>query len=148
MSCRRALATMTGLAALILTMSPARATEGGGGAYGNGSEGFMAGALPPPGQYLINYNEYYHADKFKGGNGSTIDGDFKLTAWADIVRFVNVTPITILGGNWAQHIIVPMAYEDVKSDLHGMPQHQHRAGVGDVVVDPSSWAGTSRPSIG
>lgn len=32
----------------------ALATEGGGGAYPNGAEDFMAGALPPPGTYFKN----------------------------------------------------------------------------------------------
>ena len=43
----------------------AHATEGGGGAYHNGAEDFMTGALPPPGNYFINYFNYYSADKFK-----------------------------------------------------------------------------------
>lgn len=34
------------------------ATEFGGGAYPNGAEDFMAGAVPPPGNYFINYFTY------------------------------------------------------------------------------------------
>ena len=49
---------------------PAFATEGGGGAYPNGAEDFMAGALPPPGTYFKNYLVYYTASKFKDNNGN------------------------------------------------------------------------------
>lgn len=133
---KQTLIAMMGLAALGLTVCSVEATEGGGGAYGNGSEGSMTGALPPPGMYLLNYTEYYHADSFKGGNGSSEPFDFHLTAFADAVRFVNVTPITILGANWAQHIVVPVVYEDVKTDMRGPTMNQHRTGMGDVDVDP------------
>ena len=49
----------------VLTSVNVYATEGGGGAYPNGAEDFMSGAIPPPGFYFINYFLYYHADEFK-----------------------------------------------------------------------------------
>jgi len=108
------------------------ATEGLG-AYPNGAEGLMTGALPPPGQYLVNYTMYYQADTFRDQDNHNAF-DFHARALADIVRLVNVTPITVLGGNWAQHIFVPLMHEDVQSDTRGV--HQHTTGVGDVIVDP------------
>ncbi len=45
--------------AVLFTAGPALATEGGGGAYPNGVEDFMSGALPPPGTYFLNYLTYY-----------------------------------------------------------------------------------------
>ena len=53
----------------------ALATEGGGGAYANGAEDFMSGALPPPGNYFINYLTYYTTSKFKGSNGNVPEGE-------------------------------------------------------------------------
>ena len=53
------------LAGPAVLAGPALATEGGGGAYPNGAEDFMAGALPPPGVYFKNYLTYYQASKLK-----------------------------------------------------------------------------------
>ena len=91
-----AAAVLMGPAAL---MGPALATEGGGGAYPNGAEDFMAGALPPPGTYFKNYVVYYNASKFKDNNGNDLIPDFKLTAAADVLRFIHVTDYKILGAN-------------------------------------------------
>jgi hypothetical protein len=115
----------------------AAATENGGGAYPNGAEGFMAGALPPPGQYIINYAMYYDASSLKNSAGHTIPGsDFELHAFADTVRFVNVTPITVLGGNWAQHIFVPVVWLDAAVNTPGGRLKDKNFGVGDIIVDP------------
>ncbi|MDA0321808.1 MAG: hypothetical protein O2923_03700 [Verrucomicrobia bacterium] len=50
------------MAGLVAVSSTALATEGGGGAYPNGAEGFMTGALPPPGNYLVDYSLFYSAN--------------------------------------------------------------------------------------
>ena len=39
----------------VLTNVNVYATELGGGAYPNGAEDFMSGAIPPPGFYFIDY---------------------------------------------------------------------------------------------
>ena len=41
--------------------------------YPNGAENFMAGALPPPGHYFINYLGYY-SGKYRDHNGDEIPG--------------------------------------------------------------------------
>ena len=51
----RLLCTGILLLAGLAVSSPSHATQGGGGAYPNGAEDFMSGALPPPGTYLLNY---------------------------------------------------------------------------------------------
>ena len=43
------------LCILVITQREVTATEFGGGAYPNGAECFMAGAVPPPGTYFLNY---------------------------------------------------------------------------------------------
>ena len=114
----------------------AAATEGGGGVYVSGGEGLMTGALPPPGQYFINYSMYYSADSFKGGDGHTAIDDFDAHVFADVLRFINVTPVTILGGNWAQHIIVPMVWEDVGLTEGGNRIKDKNCGLANIDVDP------------
>jgi len=64
-----------------LSMEPACATEGGGGAYPNGAEDFMSGALPPPGNYFLNYLTYYTTSKFKGSNGNDLFPSSTSTWW-------------------------------------------------------------------
>src|SRR5512138_1988350 len=110
----------------------ALATEGGGGAYPNGAESFMAGALPPPGTYFVNYLTYYTASKFKDNNGNDLIPDFKLKVAADVLRFIYVTDYKILGANWAVHAFVPLAYQDVT--MGG--RSDDRFGLGDIIVDP------------
>ena len=73
------------LSLFIMTQREASATEGGGGAYPNGAEDFMAGAVPPPGTYFLNYFTYYTADKLKIKDGSDID-DFDLNVTANTFR--------------------------------------------------------------
>jgi hypothetical protein len=110
----------------------ALATEGGGGAYPNGAEDFMAGALPPPGMYFKNYLTYYTAKKFKDNDGNDLISDFNLKVTADVFRFIYVTNYKILGANWAIHAFIPVAYEDV--ELGG--RSDNRFGLGDIIVNP------------
>ncbi len=76
------------------------ATEGGGGAYANGVEGFGAGMLPPPGTYFLNYLNVYSANSLKDGNGDDLVPDFKLDAVANVFRLVHMTKYQLLGGTW------------------------------------------------
>lgn len=124
----------------------ANATEGGGGAYPNGAEDFMAGAVPPPGNYFINYVNYYSADKLKDNDGNTVNG-FKLKVAADVLRFIHVTDRKILGGFWAMHAFIPLVYQDVNLNVPvaPFPMDDSRASLGDIIVDPFilSWHGAN-----
>jgi len=136
------------LMATLFITAAANATEGGGGAYPNGAEDFMAGAVPPPGNYFINYVNYYSADKFKNNNGDTIDG-FNLKVAADVLRFIHVTDKKFLGGFWAMHAFVPLVYMDVSLEpsFTGAPVRldDSRASLGDIIIDPVilSWHGAN-----
>jgi len=108
------------------------ATEGGGGAYPNGAEGFMTGALPPPGSYFLDYVMYYTADKMAGPNGDGVVPDFDLDVIANVFRFVYVTKAQVLGGSYAAHVFVPVVDLDVS--VPGMSDS--KTGLGDIIVDP------------
>jgi hypothetical protein len=115
----------------------ASAAEGGGSAYKDGAEGLMTGALPPPGQYLLNYTLYYQADDLIDGSGDKVPVDFKLRVLADVVRFVNVTKVDVLGGNWAQHIFVPVVWQNVLvNPTPGGKLRDDQVNIGDIIVDP------------
>ncbi len=115
----------------------ASATEGGGGAYPNGAEDFMAGALPPPGTYFKNYMTYYTASTFKDNNGNDVTGPggqkFKLNAFAETMRLIYVTKAQIFGASWAMHAFLPIVYEDVTAPSGAS---DNRWGLGDIIIDP------------
>jgi len=110
----------------------ADATEMGGGAYPNGAEDFMAGALPPPGTYFINYLQYYTATKFNDKDGNEGIPGFKLDAVANVFRLVHVTRFKIFGADYAVHAFLPVVYQDV--EVPG--KSDSRWGIGDIIVDP------------
>lgn len=128
-----AAAALFGIAA-----APVRATEMGGGAYPNGAEDFMSGAVPPPGFYFINYLNYYRADTFRdsSGNGGAVP-DFDLKATANVFRFIYVTKQQVLGGFWGVHAFIPVVNLDVSAAGHS----QSKTGIGDIIIDPFilSW---------
>ncbi len=113
------------------------ATEGGGGAYPNGAEDFMAGAVPPPGTYFINYLTHYTANRLNDGNGDKLVPDFRVNATANVFRFIHVTKHQILGGYWGMHVFVPLVHLDVKM----MGAKDNKTGLGDIIIDPFilSW---------
>jgi len=100
--------------------TPALATEFGGGAYHNGAEDFLSGAAPPPGNYFINYFEYYSADKFKNG-----PPDFKANVAADVLRFIHISDKKFLGGLWV--LMYPaLSLFGRNCRRHVGPESQHR----------------------
>jgi hypothetical protein len=137
---RKAAGILTGLAlcGALLMGTQAWATEGGGGAYPNGAEDFMVGALPPPGTYFINYLNYYTASGFKDNNGDNMLPKFNLDVYANVFRFIHVTKETFLGGSWGMHLFVPIVHmgTEVRMRPEGPDASGNRTGFGDVIVDP------------
>jgi hypothetical protein len=119
------------IGAAFLTSS-ALATEGGGGAYPNGAEDFMVGALPPPGTYFLNYLDYYRATTFRDKDGDRLMPKFHLNVVANVFRLIEVTKCQIFGASWAMHVFLPIVYMDVDAS----PGKDHRTGLGDIIVDP------------
>jgi hypothetical protein len=126
-----------GLKAIVLALAAlplaASATEGGGGHYPNGAEGFYAGAVPPPGNYFINYLVNYHADRLNDGNGDNMIPGFKLDVWAETLRFLQITKHELWGGNWGWHVFVPILHVDV--DIPNVPESK-KGMLGDLIVSP------------
>ncbi|MFV0282399.1 MAG: transporter [Castellaniella sp.] len=112
----------------------AQAKEGGD-QYPNGAENWMAGAVPPPGSYFVNYAGYY-SGKLRDGNGDRVPGA-SVDAWFDALRYINITPYKILGGNWGWHIIAPMVRQHIR--MGGGSDTDFS--LGDVTISPFilSW---------
>jgi hypothetical protein len=127
---------LAALCILFMAQTDVAATENGLGAYQNGAECFMAGAVPPPGTYFLNYFLFYTADKFKIKDGDDLPTfDAKVTA--DVMRLIYVTKYQILGGFWGIHVFLPF----VNVDLRVPDGSDSKFGIGDVIVDPFilSW---------
>lgn len=118
-------------AALVGWSGHALATEGGGSTYPSGVENFMVGAVPPPGLYVLNYDNLYVADKLKDGLGQQVPvPGFKVNAAVVATRVVWSTPQPVWGGNLVFHTIIPVV--DLKVSAAGASQH--KTGVGDITV--------------
>ncbi len=108
----------------------------GPGAYPNGAEDFMAGAIPPPGYYFINYLTYWSANELKDGNGDAVPNT-DLNVTADVLRFIYITKQKVFGGFWG----VQMFLQFVNVDIETPGGSDNKFGLGDVIIDPFilSW---------
>jgi len=116
--------------------SKAEATEGGGGMYPNGAEGFMTGALPPPGLYIVEYLNHYSADKLMDGDGDKVPIDFKVDASAAVTRILYQTDKDFLGGNLGGYVLLPLVHMSADTTFGSGT----KSGFGDMTVAPFvSW---------
>ncbi len=118
-------------AVLAVVSGVASASEGGGTVYAGGSENYLAGAVPPPGFYLLGYGEAYRADSFRGNDGKDkgIPG-FKVQANAFVLRPVWSTPYEVLGGNLVLHTVLPLL--NLKVQAAGASHT--KTGFGDMTI--------------
>jgi hypothetical protein len=139
--CRRTFVLLAAVFLAVVAATSVQATEGGGGAYPNGAEDIMSGAVPPPGTYFVNYFDYYSADKFTDRDGNSSIPGFKLNVTAEVLRFIHVTDTQILGGFWGFHVFLPFMNVDVETNTP--LGNKSKAGLGDIIVDPFilSWHG-------
>lgn len=121
---------------LCAASSAALATEGAS-QYPDGAESFMAGAVPPPGFYFLNYVTHYSADRLNDSGGNKLPIDFSLRATAEVARLVWTSPYKVFGAHWGMQVIAPMVNLDYK--VAGASHHQF--GLGDVTLSPAilSW---------
>ena len=112
-----------------LAAGTASAKEGGD-QYPNGIETWFAGAVPPPGNYFINYFGHYGGDLYNG-EGKRVAGT-SASAWFNAFRFVKVSNIKVLGGDWAGHVILPVVHQ--RLNLGGVSASA--SGLGDLTIDP------------
>ncbi|AGA91314.1 protein involved in meta-pathway of phenol degradation [Thioflavicoccus mobilis 8321] len=101
--------------------------------YPLGAENFMAGALPPAGDYVIDYLGYYTGE-YRDHRGDKVPG-IDIDAVFNAMRYVHVSDHRILGGDWGFHVIVPFVHQD----LH-IPNPSLAGdaifGLGDITIDP------------
>jgi hypothetical protein len=125
------------MAGALLAAGFAAQAKEGGDQYPNGVENWSAGALPPPGDYFLNYVGYWSGE-LRNGTGGKVDfgggSRATLNATYDAMRWVHVTRRKILGADYAFHVIVPVV--NLSIDHPGLSGRDSRLGVGDITVDP------------
>ena len=117
---------------VLLVGSSAMAKEGPD-QYPNGAENFLAGALPPPGNYFINYLGYYQGD-YRDNNGDKMSG-LKINATFNALRYVFVSNYKLFGGDWGMHAIVPFVYQNMDTPFPAIGNGSV-FGLGDITIDP------------
>lgn len=121
-----------------LAVASAQAKEGSDQSQ-NGAESWLAGAVPPPGTYFINYLGHYSATLRDGSGNKVRPGgrDIKVSATFDALRYVRITEATLFGATYGWAVIVPVA--DLSVDLAGT--ESGRTGMADSVLTPLilSW---------
>ena len=93
----------------------------------------MAGALPPPGNYLINYFGYYDGDyRDTDGNKNAV----KVNATFDALRYIYVSNYKLLGGDWGMHAIVPLVSQHLTIPTPNPFDNDRVFGLGDITLGP------------
>lgn len=123
---------------------------GGGQHYPNGVEAQLIGVAPPPGFYIKEYNFYYTATKLKDDKGRTLslerDGAEldRVSVYGVIPRFIWISPLKFLGGNYGQHLFIPILKVDTKLDVAtpGGPLElsERRERIYDLIYSPFIWS--------
>ena len=120
------------LATPALLASPITLAFEGAQQYPLGAENFMAGALPPPGNYFINYLIHYQGD-LQDNDGNELPVDVKATANA--LRYIYVSNYKLFGGDWGMHAIVPLVYQKMNTP-NPTWDNDWVFGLGDITLDP------------
>lgn len=122
------------LVAVAWVSATALAKEGGD-QYPNGAENWFAGAVPPPGDYFINYFGHV-SGTLRDGSGNKVVApngkDISLSATFDALRYVKVTNTTLLGASYGWAAILPIV--DLSIDAAGAKAG--RTGIGDATITP------------
>lgn len=116
------------LLTLVLTQAPAQAFFS---SSFNGTADFFAGAAPPPGFHLINYNVHYDIKDVEHRGLGITAGKGSLTAFA--LRPIYISPKGLLGGNLLLHSIIPVVTLQAELESNGTVIVDDGAGgLGDI----------------
>lgn len=128
--------TLVSLVSSLLLAAGSVDSKEGGDQYPNGAENWYAGAVPPPGNYFINYFGYY-GGKLKDQDGDNLSVGGKtpeVGAIFDALRFLQVTDYKLLGANWGWHVIVPVVHQ--RLDIAPLGGRASETGLGDITLGP------------
>jgi len=121
------------LAALATLASPMALAKEGPDQYPNGAENFLAGALPPPGNYFINYLGYYDGE-YRDNNGDKVPG-LQVNAVFNALRYIYVSNYQMLGGSFGMHAILPFVHQSLDTPFPTIGNGTV-FGLGDMIIGP------------
>jgi hypothetical protein len=125
------------IAAVFSLLISTQGWAGGGQHYPNGVEDFMVGALPPPGTYLVNYMLLIQKNALTDNSGKNKPVDFNASVFAEVPRLIYVTPLSLLGANWAVQLFLPTYSADVSVTAGGTKVvNDNDKGIGDILFSP------------
>jgi hypothetical protein len=81
---------------------------------------------------VLGYTSYYTADRLNDAKGDSSVPRFSIDATVEIFRFAHITSARILGASLAMQVVVPV----VDLNVHAAGARGHKAGVGDIIVNP------------
>lgn len=119
-------------AVLFANVNLAQATESGGNSYPPGASIYLAGAMPPPGEYILFQPNYYIADRMNDGAGNKLPLEFSVESVSQTFRGFVVTPYRLFGAQVASEVILPIV--DLHAEVAG--QKTSKLGFGDVGITP------------
>ncbi|MRV70484.1 hypothetical protein GJ700_01955 [Duganella sp. FT92W] len=120
--------------ALTCAALTAQAAEGGGSTYAAGADNFLLGAVPPPGLYVLQFANFYEADRLNDSRGEAVPiPGFSLHANVTATRIVWSSPYPVWGGNLVAHAVLPV----VNLTLDAGGASQSKTGLGDVTFGPA-----------
>ena len=108
-------------------LRPALATENAVSTP-NGADGFLAGALPPPGVYNLFFGNYYQSTRLNDNNGNSALPGFKITAKTVADKVVLMTNQTMLGGQVGFY--GALGLQNIRIDMPGLSDS--RTGLNDI----------------
>ena len=137
---------------LLAIVVAARAEEGGVGHYAPGSFASFVDVLPgEPGLGVFNYFAYYNGDA-SANHQFPIAGQAALnveaTSYADSFGAFWVTPLSLLGVNYAPGVSIPFVWTDVKAQVSGpggrtVNRSDSASGLGDIEFWPVALSWTT-----
>jgi hypothetical protein len=112
----------------------AHAAEGAGSTYAAGADNFLLAAVPPPGFYVLQFANFYQADRVNDDHGDAVPiPGFKLNANVTATRMIWSSPYSLLGGNLVAHMVLPL----VNLSLSAGGLSQTKTGLGDITFGPA-----------
>lgn len=106
----------------------------GGDQYPYGAENWLAGAVPPPGNYFLNYLGHV-SGTLRDGNGNKVSPggkDIKLNATFDALRVIKITETKFGEANYGWAAVLPI----VRLSIETPGGKASRSGIGVVVITP------------
>lgn len=120
------------LVAAITLATPAAAKEGGD-QYPVGVDGLAAGALPPPGTYLLSMVALVHGE-VQDADGH--DAGIEASAQFGVLRLVHVTKLRVLGAQYGFGAILPYWHQTAKVRTPAGKLEFDADGPGDITLNP------------